>query len=443
MSEYRKTILIRTLKLLHYCVCIALFCSVWFVIPPEQTAPTGNMDDLVFPAVYAILLLLLLRTYRAYDLMLSQPGENIFSQMLSQLICGGILYILVSVHVLQPVDPLPFLILIPFQLLLDFLWCGLCAKLYARLFCTKKTVVIYRSQADLLRAGALQGHPCRFEILRHVENPSDDIQALLPQIADCDAVFVVGIHATLRNAIMKYCTLHGIDIFFAPHIGDILLSGAQHLQMSHVPVMRVSPACLKPEYRFCKRALDILLSLLGLILLSPFMLITAAAVKLCDGGPVFYRQLRLTKGGKPFRILKFRSMRPDAEDDGVARLASDEDSRITPVGRIIRACRMDELPQLLNILKGDMTLVGPRPERPEIAARYEQTLPEFPLRLQVKAGLTGYAQVYGCYNTTPYDKLEMDLIYISRMSMALDIRLILATIKILFSKDSTGGIDSN
>lgn len=442
MSKYGKTLLIRALKLLHYLICIALFCAVWFAVLLRRSPLDENMGRLTFPAVYAFVLLLLLRTYHAYDLMLSRPGENLFSQVLAQLIAISLLYILLSIQLLHPADPLPFLILLPCCFLLDFFWCILCARLYSRLFQPQKTVVIYHSEADLRRIGALQGHPCRFKIIRHIEDPSDDIHALLPLLSDCDAVFIAGIHATLRNGILKYCTLHGIDCFCAPHIGDILLSGGQHLQMFHIPVMRVSPAYLKPEYRFFKRMLDILLSILGLILLSPFMLVTAAAIKLCDGGPVFYRQVRLTRGGRKFHILKFRSMRPDAESDGIARLATDRDARITPVGRIIRACRMDEVPQLFNVLKGDMTLVGPRPERPELAALYAQELPTFPLRLQVKAGLTGFAQIYGRYNTAPYDKLEMDLIYISKMSMVLDLRLIFATVKILFSKESTDGIET-
>ena len=150
-----------------------------------------------------------------------------------------------------------------------------------------------------------------------------------------------------------------------------------------------------------------------------------------DGGPAFYKQVRLTKDGKQFEILKFRSMRVDAEKDGVARLSTgDKDDRITKVGHIIRACRLDELPQLLNILKGDLSIVGPRPERPEIAAQYCEEMPEFALRLQAKAGLTGYAQVYGKYNTTPYDKLQMDLMYIAHPSLIEDLKIMLATVKI-------------
>jgi lipopolysaccharide/colanic/teichoic acid biosynthesis glycosyltransferase len=170
------------------------------------------------------------------------------------------------------------------------------------------------------------------------------------------------------------------------------------------------------------------------------MLLTAIAIKCEDKGPVFYLQERLTRGGKTFHIMKFRSMRVDAEKDGVARLASDGDERITKVGKFIRATRIDELPQLINILKGDMSLVGPRPERPEIAKLYEKQLPEFSMRLKVKAGLTGYAQIYGKYNTTPYDKLQMDLLYINDMSLITDFKLILQTVQILFQKESTEGV---
>lgn len=190
-----------------------------------------------------------------------------------------------------------------------------------------------------------------------------------------------------------------------------------------------------------KRAIDIVVSLIAAIILSPVFLITAIAIKVTDHGPVFYKQVRLTKDGKEFKILKFRSMRVDAEKDGVARLSTGEnDSRITPVGKIIRACRVDELPQLFNILKGDLSIVGPRPERPEIASQYCEEMPEFALRLQAKAGLTGYAQVYGKYNTTPYDKLTMDLMYIAHPSIVEDLKIMLATVKILFLPESTEGI---
>ena len=167
---------------------------------------------------------------------------------------------------------------------------------------------------------------------------------------------------------------------------------------------------------------------------------TAAAIKMHDGGPVFFYQERCTKDGKVFSICKFRSMIVDAEKNGASVPATERDPRITPVGNIIRKLRIDELPQLWNILRGDMSIVGPRPERPEIAAQYEQEMPAFSLRLQVKAGLTGTAQVYGRYNTEPRDKLKMDLMYINNMSLGEDLKLIFATVKIMFMKERTAGV---
>ena len=178
-----------------------------------------------------------------------------------------------------------------------------------------------------------------------------------------------------------------------------------------------------------------------LVVASPIMLITALCIKMYDHGPVFFKQKRLTIDGKEFYVYKFRSMITDAEKDGVARLATQNDSRITPVGKVIRATRIDELPQLINIFKGDMSVVGPRPERPEIAKEYEEQIPEFSYRLRVKAGLTGYAQIYGKYNTTAYDKLKMDLMYIESYSILEDLKLILATFKIIFTKESTEGVE--
>lgn len=220
------------------------------------------------------------------------------------------------------------------------------------------------------------------------------------------------------------------------------MAGADKAHLFHLPMLRVARYNPTPEYLIGKRIFDIVVAGIALIIFSPIMIILAIIIRM-DGGTAFYRQKRLTKDGKVFEILKFRSMRMDAEKDGVARLSSgDADPRITKVGRFIRAVRFDELPQLFNILAGDMSIVGPRPERPEIAKEYKKTLPEFDLRLQCKCGLTGFAQVYGKYNTTPYDKLLMDLMYIANPSMAEDLKICFATVKILFEKESTQGVDS-
>ena len=220
-----------------------------------------------------------------------------------------------------------------------------------------------------------------------------------------------------------------------------MLRNAEDIHLFDTTLLLSRNLRLTAEQMFFKRVIDIVFSLLGLVVASPFMLVIALAIKLYDGGPVFYRQPRFTRDKRVFMILKFRSMKMDSEEKG-AQLAQKDDDRITPVGKIIRRIHFDELPQIFNILKGDMSLVGPRPERPEIAAVYSERIPEFDYRLKVKAGLTGYAQVYGKYNTTPYDKLKLDLTYIETYSLQLDIKLLMLTFKILFQKENTEGVEA-
>ena len=212
------------------------------------------------------------------------------------------------------------------------------------------------------------------------------------------------------------------------------------MHLVDTPVFLSRNIGLQADQRFVKRTMDLLISGVGIIIASPFMLIIAIAIKLYDHGPVFYRQVRLTRGGKQFMIYKFRSMKIDAEANG-AQLAKKDDDRITPVGKVLRNLHLDEIPQLFNVFMGDMSMVGPRPERPEIFEKYEESVPDFDFRLKVKAGLTGYAQVYGKYNTTPIDKLKLDLTYIQEYSYRLDLKLLLLTFRIVFRKESSEGVD--
>ena len=297
-----------------------------------------------------------------------------------------------------------------------------------------------------MRFGSIHGKPS--ERLYHIEKElrydGYSFEEIRDRLDGYDAVFVAGVHSRCRNGIAKYCKEKGIVGFFLPHIGDVIMREAIHIQSFDAPVLFVTRSELRPEYAIIKRTFDIVASLCGIIVLAIPMLIIAVAIRAYDGGPAIYKQVRLTRGGKEFKIYKFRSMRVDAEKDGVARLSTGEnDDRITPVGRVIRKIRADEFVQLFNILKGDMSFVGPRPERPEIAEQYYEFLPDFKLRLQVKAGLTGYAQVYGKYNTDPYEKLEFDLLYINKMSVITDLKLIFATFSILFKGESTEGVSVN
>ena len=220
----------------------------------------------------------------------------------------------------------------------------------------------------------------------------------------------------------------------------IILIGAGQNTMFDSPLLVTRVRGLKWEEAFIKRVIDIIISLILCIPTVIVTLIVAIADMIWDRGPIFYTQERLTQNGKTFRILKFRSMKVDSETDG-ARLAAKDDDRITKIGKVLRATHLDELPQVFNILMGQMSVVGPRPERPEIATQYEEEIPEFRFRLKVKAGLTGYAQVYGKYNTTPYDKLKLDLYYIQHYKVWTDIQLILMTFKIMFLKENTEGVE--
>ena len=240
---------------------------------------------------------------------------------------------------------------------------------------------------------------------------------------------------------MKFCFEHSIRTYVTPKITDIMFRGADDIHLFDTPLYLSRNVGLSIDQRFFKRTFDIIVSLIGIVLASPFMIVIAIAIKLYDGGPVFYKQERLTRDGKPFWIIKFRSMTTQSEEKG-ARLCAKGDARVTPIGNIIRNIHFDELPQLFNILKGEMSVVGPRPERQVIAEQYMKEIPEFAFRTKVKAGLTGYAQVWGKYNTTPYDKLKLDITYIENYSLWLDIKLILLTFKILFVKENTEGVDA-
>ncbi len=438
---------LRLIKYLHAFVSVLLFFAFWFWFRyPTGIEFTREFRYNYFVTMgYSVLLIWFNSMFSAYTLGYFRIRALAFSQFLADFFSVILTYFAVSLAWFKFWNPLPFLPLLVVQSLWNCAWSYWATRYYYRVVRQYRTVVIYRTKEDLVRFGDISGQPVErlFKVEKLIQYEGDDFVPLREQIRDYNAIFVTGVEPALMNALCDYCALENIRGFFLPHVGNIIMGGAQHIRSFSSPVFSVRRASKSLEYLFVKRAFDIFASLLGLIVLSPLMLLTALAVKLYDGGPVFYKQTRLTKDRKLFQIYKFRSMRVDAEKDGVARLSTGEnDPRITPVGRLIRSCRLDELPQLINILKGDMTVVGPRPERPEIAAEYEKQLPQFALRLQVKAGLTGYAQVYGKYNSSPYEKLEFDLMYINEMNFLVDLELMFNTFRIMFSKESTEGFES-
>jgi len=243
--------------------------------------------------------------------------------------------------------------------------------------------------------------------------------------------------------LLEFCFLHNKRTYILPTFSGVLLNTAGISWISNTPMFLPKSPVPDLGPRLIKRGMDIFISLLTIVLLSWLMLLTWVIVFLYDRNPAIYKQVRVTRGGKKFTIYKFRSMRPDAEDDGVPRLTSKDDDRITPFGRFIRRTRIDELPQLVNVLSGAMSLVGPRPERPEIAKQYEEMYPNFSLRTKVKAGITGFAQIYGRYNTAPDEKLLLDIMYIETFSIWQDVKLLLQTLKVVFLSSGTEGIQND
>ena len=390
--------------------------------------------------IFLVLYITYTHVYEGFLISMYRISEIIYSQSLAVLIADIMMYMITWLLSKRLPDTLPLLITFAVQLTLITFWTRCAHSWYFSTFPALRTAVIYAEHNGIERLIKKSSLNKKFEIVNTV-HAKDAIKNEMQALDDVSAVFLCGIRSHDRNIFLKHCIANNITVYVLPRIGDVIMSGAVRMHMFHLPMLRVGRYNPQPEFLFIKRTFDITASCLALIILSPLMLSTAIAIKATDGGPVLYKQRRLTQNGRLFNVLKFRSMRVDAEQGGVAQLSTgDNDDRITPVGRFIRKCRIDELPQLINILRNDMSIVGPRPERPEIAASYQKTLPEFALRLQAKAGLTGYAQVFGKYNTAPYDKLQMDLMYIARPSLIEDLRIMFATVKILFMPESTEGV---
>ena len=432
-TTYRAVL--RVVKLLNLALMTAAALCCWCLCYAHNG---WDQTGLLVGVIYAVLYMTYGRIYESFLISLVRITEMVYSQALALLMSDGILYLVLSLMERRLVAVMPILGLFASQLMLSVLWSVCAHKWYFAVFAPKRTAVIHDRGRDVGELIGTYGLSKKFEVCR-TATLDECLEGNFAVLEGMQTVFLCGISSHDRNLILKQCVEKGITVYVLPKIGDIIMSGAKQMHLFHLPFLRVGRYDPAPEYLMLKRLFDVVVSGCALIVLSPVMLLVAWAVRR-DGGPAFYRQCRLTKDGKRFDVLKFRSMRVDAEKDGKARLASANDDRITPVGHFIRKVRIDELPQLINILKGDMSIVGPRPERPEIAAEYEKELPEFSLRLQAKAGLTGYAQVYGKYNTTPYDKLQMDLMYIANPSFWEDLRIIFATIKILFLPESTEGV---
>lgn len=393
-------------------------------------------------AIYLVLLYFFTSTYGGLKVGYLKAMDVIISQTVASLIVNIVTFVQLSLmnNWLLPVGHFGIMFLI--QLGINIIWSLICDAIYHKIYPPRDVLLIHgdRPYEDIVNKFNSRRDQFKVVETAHI---GQGVEKVFEKIdGHYQTVLLWDLDTYKRNRLLKFCYSKSIRVYMMPKIPDVLIKGSDSVHLFDTPLLLTREHALTVEQRLMKRFLDIVFSAVLIVITSPFMLLTALLIKIYDGGPVLYKQIRCTAGGKEFKILKFRSMKVDAEKDGVARLASKNDSRITPIGKFIRAVRIDELPQLFNIFIGQMSFIGPRPERPEIIAQYLEKMPEFEFRMKMKAGLAGYAQVYGKYNTTPYDKLKLDLTYIENYSVWLDLKLMLLTIKILIKPESTEGIDS-
>ena len=418
-------IIIILLKILLVSLITTAFGYLWFEFYTGKLYISYyNLGNWAIILLYGILYLFLCRIYSAFRVGYYSITELIYTH--------GITLFLTNI--------LWMLLLFALQIIFAVVWAYISNRIYFKANPRCDMLVVYKNQAAKVLLTKMKAYPEKYHVAETVSIQTD-IQDIKEKIKTYKTVLLCDLPTATRNTLLKYCVQKKIRIYLTPEVSDILISGASRIHLIDTPLLLCDNATQAVVHRFAKRLIDLMVSTLMIIVFSPFMLLTIIAIKASDHGKILYKQERLTQNGKTFNVYKFRSMVEDAEKDGVARLSSKNDDRVTPVGKFIRATRLDELPQLFNIFKGDMTLVGPRPERPEIAEKYCKTMPEFNLRLQVKAGLTGYAQIFGKYNTTPKDKLKLDLMYIADNSLFLDFKILFLTFKTMFMKESTEGIE--
>ena len=422
---------------------ISAFSVVWIIFYNEYAFDKYHIAGMIGAiTLYGIVYNGLCQVYKAFRIASYQIGETLFSQLLSFGITDLIFYFECCLISKGYVDITPGVLVVLAQIVGSAIWAFYSKRYFLKHIIPKSTILIYGKQIDEqnlkeFKKKILQKYSHLF-ILQYVITEELSNEVIEKKIDQCHTVLLYEVTYQKRKDLGKYTMDQKKTIYITPRIEDIVLQGCIPKHLIDTPLLKYSYAYQRKTTRCWKRILDILFSLIVIIITSPVMLITAAAIKMEDGGPIFYKQSRCTKDAKVFQILKFRSMVVDAEKYGFIPCINN-DSRITKVGRIIRTTRIDELPQIINILKGDMSFVGPRPERVEHVKKYTEELPEFSYRLCVKGGLTGYAQIYGKYNTSAYDKLRLDLMYIENQSLIMDLKIILMTIKIMFIPESTEG----
>ena len=423
----------------------AIFAYVWYAFYASEEI-LGSVfyrrGNYVVIGLYALMAFIFGRVFGGFRAGSSRVLESLYTQILIVLCANAVTYLQLCLignwRFLSNLQPMGLMTLV--DILVVVIWVLLTRLGYVKLYPPRKLLVVYGkyNPGQLIRK--LTSRADKYDIQEAV-SIEVGVDEIIEKICRYHNVLLMDIPDEIRNKLLKFCFEQDIRCYCVPKISDIMIQSASEIHLFDTSLLLFRNYGLNIEQRFMKRLFDIVVSLVAIILAAPVMLVIAICIKAYDGGPVFFTQERLTKGGRVFKLYKFRSMRVRPADQEYCLTRKDDD-RITPVGRVLRNIHFDELPQIFNILKGDMSFVGPRPECPQLAEEYGQIVPEFKYRLKVRAGLTGFAQVYGKYNTTPYDKLKLDLTYIEKYSFLLDLKLMILTFKILFQKENTEGIES-
>ena len=436
----------RMVKFLSSAIIVLLELTIYYYVwinyyNKNMTIAFWRRGNWLILGEYMILLLSLHRIYGGLRVGIFKYWNLVYSHMLSLIIVNAFSYVQVVLFDKKIHNPTALLVMTGVDWLLVMLWALAFVKLYTVMFPRRRLLLVHGEKPMFHLMDRIYTREDKYEIAEKI-SIKEGVEFVMEQAHKYDGVIVGDIAVRERNRLLKQCYGQNIRTYAVPKISDILLRTSDELNIFDSPLyLSRNYDGLTLDQMFVKRLEDIIVSSLFLIISSPFFLLIAAMIKLSDHGPVFYTQDRLTKDGECFKILKFRTMVVDAEKETGPVKAGERDPRVLPVGRFLRATRMDELPQLINILKGDMSMVGPRPERPELARIITKNIPEFEYRLKVKAGLTGYAQVYGRYCTTSYDKLKLDLTYIRNYSIIIDFKIMLMTPKVLLIKESTEGFE--
>lgn len=413
-------------------VMLAVFAGafgfVWYTFYADIIMlPFYRRGNWVIISIYIILMMLFSNVFGGLRTGYLKRTDTFYSQTLSMICVNIVTYFQISLIARDFTAVLPMFMLTIADIAVLPVWIIATNKLYFSLFPPRRLVIIYGEKAAAELVSKMSRRVDKYMICESV-SADHSFSEMKDAVDKYEGVILCDMPGQIRNDILKYCFAQKKRVYVAPKISDIIIRGAEEIRLFDTPLLLCRNGGLSPEQRFIKRLFDLLFGIIAGLFFLPIGIVIAVLIKAEDGGAVFYKQKRLTLDDKVFYVYKFRSMIQNAEQHG-AQLATEDDSRITKVGKILRKCRLDEIPQIINILKGDMSVVGPRPERPELAKQYEKEMPEFDFRLRVKAGLTGYAQVTGLYDTAPLDKLKMDMMYIEQYSLLLDLRIIMMTIK--------------